>query len=187
VTTVEETCSHCQGIGSVGGSFPGMMGPYTPGRTCPICFGSGRVTKPVPAEKKPVKIDLADIPFAVNLNRARQGLKTREAERAMMTTSLERSRALSTAAVELSKARAGGDWVDRVEARTDYDIAFYAYTDPFGVKANPPRLDPKPWLWGSTRYDTCDPAGQDFDFSPVFRPREGYSHAISDYPSDDNF
>lgn len=32
--------------------------------------------------------------------------------------------------------------------------------------------DPEPWVWAGQRFETADPAGQDFDFSPEYKPRD---------------
>jgi hypothetical protein len=40
-TTTRTPCTHCQGLGTIGGSFPGIFGPVTPGKTCGFCNGSG--------------------------------------------------------------------------------------------------------------------------------------------------
>lgn len=42
--------------------------------------------------------------------------------------------------------------------------------------------DPAPWLWAGERYEDADPAGQDFDFSPTYEPRDREQYATENAP-----
>jgi hypothetical protein len=132
------TCDACQGMGTTGGSFPGVFGRYERGETCWKCNGSGWMVRA--RDPQPPTLDVTGTTSGDRLKDIRSGLPS-DAEYQARTqwlggpkNSAQAMALVAKFAVELSKARESGNR-GRIRVWKDYyHRAFLAYTDPFGAK-----------------------------------------------------
>lgn len=123
------TCTYCQGMGTTGGSFPGIFGPYVAGQTCSICGGSGKeyVYEPVTAPRK--RIDATGTPFGSDYQTGLPSAEVRMQRVAEIAPLLSQAIALH----DQDPDRMSGAQLAIWQAK--YDRALKAYTDPFNTRS----------------------------------------------------